>query len=136
MDAHKFVDICINTKGAVSDVAMVGAKLLRDKFRYAGDNTWEYKSDDGQTWILDDNREKVEMAIKVDVCQVFMERALFWQDRSIGDTEISEKVDCQLRSQFILQICLKFRKDKFVRDVLKELRAFLVVDDDGERLPQ
>jgi hypothetical protein len=126
MDISKLVDFCMNTKGAVSDVATVAAKVLSSKFRYVGDNVWEYKADD-TVWCMDVNREKLEMAVKIDVCQAFMERALHWQEQSLC-TDISEKIDCQLRSQFLLQICMKFRKEKFVKDVIKELRAFLVND--------
>lgn len=127
MTTEKLVDICLNTKGAASDVATVGYRILKDKYRYIGDNTWEYLDTDGTSWILDNNRSRIEMAVKVDVCQTFMERALFWQDESLN-TNIPERIDCQIRSQRLLQICLKLGKDKFVRDVVKELRAFLTHD--------
>lgn len=123
MTTEKLVDICLNTKGAASDVATVGHRILKNRYRYIGDNTWEYIDADG-AWTVDNNRSRIEMAVKVDVCQAFMERALFWQDESLG-TNIPERIDCQLRSQRLLQICLKLGKDKFVRDVIKELRAFL-----------
>jgi hypothetical protein len=128
MDPFKLVDFSVNTKGSAFDVASVGNIVLKGKYRYQGDNVWEYIDTDTGTWSNTNARERIDMAIKIEVCQLFMERALFWQEESIAAAD-SEKFDCQLRSQRLLEICLKLRKDKFIRDVVKELRAFLAVEE-------
>lgn len=127
MDPYKLVDFSVNTKGSAFDVASVGNVVLKGKYRYQGDSIWECVDEATGEWSSLDARDKIEMAIKIEVCQLFMERALFWQEESIAAAD-SEKFDCQLRSQRLLEICLKLRKDKFIRDVVKELRAFLAVD--------
>jgi hypothetical protein len=125
--AAKLVDFCFNNKGTPFDVAQVAQEVLKGRFRYKGDNVWEMLAEGATEWKTDDNRTQLETSIKVDVCQVFMERALYWQEQSMCN-DMSEKIDCQIRSHKLLEICLKMRKDKFIKDVQKELRAFLSVD--------
>jgi len=125
MDTPQLIDFCLNSKGSPFDVAQVASRILTGKFRYKGDNTWEYF--DG-SWIPDDTKpQKIETAVKVDVCQAFMERALHWQEQSMG-VDISIKIDSQLRSYKLLELCLKLNKDRFIKDVIKELRAFLACE--------
>lgn len=126
MEINKVIDFCFNNKGSPFDVAQVARLVLRHKFRYKGDNVWE-TLDPNNDWVVDNNRTQLEMAIKVEVCQVFMERALYWQERSMCE-DVSEKIDCQIRCHKLLEISLKISKDKFLKDVTKELRGFLSVD--------
>lgn len=127
-NAAKLVDFCFNNRGTPFDVAQVAHEVLKGKFRYKGENIWEvFSGIDGDDWIVDENKTRLDTAIKVEVCQVFMERALYWQEKSMCN-DMSEKIDCQIRSHKLLEICLKMGKDKFVKDVQKELRAFLSVD--------
>ena len=126
MDVATLVDYCIGSKGAAFDIAQVVYQILKNKYRYIGDNTWEYYDPDANAWIIDDERSRICTSIRIDVCQAFMDRALHWQYAS-ACTDISTKIDCQLRAQKIMEICLKLKKDKFVKDVLKEARGFLSV---------
>lgn len=115
------IDICIGSKGSHYDVAHVIHYFLKDKFKYIGENKWETLSLDG-TWCEDESKRALEMAIKLDVCQLFTERALYWQNLSLhADTT---KFDCQLRCYKLLEICIKLGKDRFIRDVIKEARSF------------
>lgn len=123
----KSVDYCLGSKGAPFDVAQVVSKVFTNKYRYIGDKVWEYYHAEDGIWESDKNLEKVYSAISIDVCQVFMDRAQYWQDQS-QTTDISAKIDCQIRSQKILEICLKLKKEPFIKSVLKEARAFLSVD--------
>lgn len=126
-DVAKSVDYCLGSKGSPFDVAHVVSKVFVNKYRYVGDKVWEYFDVDLGQWEVDKNLEKVYSAISIDVCQVFMDRAQYWQDQS-QTTDISAKIDCQIRSQKILEVCLKLKKDPFIKSVLKEARAFLSID--------
>lgn len=119
------IDICLGSKGAHYDVAHVVHYALKDRFRYVGDNCWEIYSPN-QYWIEDVNRTEIEMAIKLDIRQLFTERALYWQDKSLIDD--AAKFDCQLRCYKLLEICIKLGKDRFVKDIIKEARSFFVVE--------
>jgi hypothetical protein len=127
MNTSSLIDCCLGSKGAPFDVAQVANRVLAHRFRYKGDNIWEYKDDNTSNWVIDENRARIETAIKVDVCQVFMERALYWQEQSMCP-DMASKIDSQLRSHRLLELCLKLNKERYVRDVIKELRAFLAVD--------
>jgi hypothetical protein len=120
------IDCCIGSNGSASDVAQVVHKVLQNKFRYIGNSIWEHSADNATTWKEDINRHELDTAIKVDVCQHFMERALYWQEES-NTTNMSLRVDCQIRSQRLMEMCLKLKKDKFIKDVIKESRAFFSI---------
>jgi len=119
------IDVCLGSKGAHYDVAHVTYYVLKDRFRYIGDNRWEMLSPH-ECWMEDVNRTEIEMAIKLDVRQLFTERALYWQDKSLIDE--TSKFDCQLRCYKLLEICIKLGKDRFVKDIIKEARSFFVVE--------
>jgi hypothetical protein len=124
MELNQLIDFCLGSKGSPFDVAQVAHRVLKDRFRYKGEQVWEYWDTE---WKVDENRHALDMAIKVDVCQVFMGRAMYWQEQSMCEN-ISTRIDCQLRSHKLLELCLKLGKDRFVKDVIKEARSFFSVD--------
>lgn len=129
MDPHvsQLIDCCIGSKGSHYDIARVSFCVLRDHFRYKGEGEWEYKIPNSLVWAHDDNRREFEMAIRVNVCQMIMQRALYWQEASMSG-DMSLRIDCQIRASKLLEICCKLSKDRFVQQVIKEARALFVND--------
>lgn len=125
LNVTQLIDCCIGSKGSHYDVARVSFCVLGDQFRYIGDSCWEKKQD--QLWVPDTDRREIEMAIRMQVCQQIMERAMYWQGASIvGD--MSLRIDCQIRASRLLEVCCKLSKDRFVQQVIKEARALFVHD--------
>lgn len=124
----QLIDCCIGSKGSHYDIARVSFCLLRDHFRYVGDGIWEYKVPNTIEWIADENRRELDMAIRVNVCQMIMQRALHWQEASMSG-DMSLRIDCQIRASKLLEVCCKLGKERFVHQVIKEARALFV--DDG-----
>lgn len=127
MDLSKLVDYCLGSKGAPSDVAQVVGKILESRHRYVGDKAWEFFDPVDNTWKPDENAQRLNGAIRVDVCQAFIDRAMHYQNQS-ATPDMSAKIDCQLRCQKLLEICLKLKKDPFIKFVIKEARAFMSTD--------
>lgn len=132
LDVNQLIDCCIASKGSHYDIARVCFYLLRHRFRYVGEGTWEHAHsilpDSPPEWRPDDNRKELEMAIRIDVCQQIMQRALYWQEASMtGD--MSLRIDCQIRASKLLEVCCKLGKERFVHQVVKEARVFFVNDD-------
>lgn len=125
-----YIDCCIGSKGSHYDIAKVCFEILKDQFRYVGDRVWQWKHPTFLEWLPDENKKELELAIRVQVSQRFMERALFWQEESLrGD--MSLRIDCQIRSVRLLEICCKLGKERFIQQVIKDARSFFVHDDDG-----
>lgn len=126
MDVNTLADYCIGSKGAPSDIAQVANVVLKNKFRYIGNNVWEYQDDESNEWRVDTNNVGLFAAIRLNVCQIFIDRSIYWQNQTYT-ADISMKIDCQLRCQKMLEICIKLKKEKYIKDVAKEARAFLSV---------
>lgn len=124
-NAQAFIDFCIGSKGSHFDVAQVAYTILQHRHRYIGDNQWEVLRDG--VWVPDVDRRDIVNALKIEVCQHFMERAMYWQEQSLSE-EMSYKIDCQLRSYKLLEVCLKFSKDRFINHLIKECKSFFVVE--------
>lgn len=125
-NVQQLIDCCIGSKGSHYDVARASYYILHGQFRYIGDASWEKRQD--HTWSLDTDRRELEMAIRIQVCQHIMERAMYWQRASlIGD--MSLRIDCQIRASRLLEVCCKLSKRSFVQQVIKEARALFVHDD-------
>jgi hypothetical protein len=103
---------------------------LKNTFKYDGNNTWFFLDPETAQWTLDTNKRELETRIRIDVCRVFTERAYYWQNVSLEvHTDISIKIDAQLRSVKLLNICLKLGKERFLKELMKECRSFFVVDE-------
>ncbi len=127
---HDLIDCCIGSRGSHYDVARVVHGVLRNSFKYDGNNRWFYVHPDTGQWTFDDNKQELETRIRIDVCRVFTERAYYWQNVSLDvQTDMSLKIDAQLRSVSLLNICLKLGKERFLKELMKECRSFFVVDE-------
>lgn len=126
-DTAQLIDCCIGSKGSHYDIARVTFCLLKHRFRYVGEGAWEYRTSELAPWTLDENRREFDMAIRVDVCQQIMQRALFWQEASMNG-DMSLRIDCQIRASKLLEICCKLGKERYIHQVIKEARSFFVDD--------
>lgn len=127
---HDLIDCCVGSRGSHYDVARVVRAVLGNTFKYDGNNTWYFVHPESGQWILDENRQELETRIRIDVCHAFTERAYYWQNVSIdAQTDMSLKIDAQLRSVKLMHICLKIGKERFLRELMKECRSFFVTDE-------
>lgn len=121
---NNYIDCCINSNGTHYDISLVVNEILKNDFRYIGDNIWEYKNAEN-TWIIDEKNKRLKMEIKTNVINYFLERAKYWSDKSnIADENINIQFDSQLKAVKILQITNKLKDDKFILLVIKEIKQF------------
>jgi hypothetical protein len=122
---ERAIDVCVGTHGSHHDIARVIHMALCKRFRYCGDNVWEWLRD--SEWVKDENRRELITAIRVEVAPLYTERALYWQEYTMNAHAI-EQFDCQLRCHGLLQIAIKLSKEKFIRDLVKECREYFVTE--------
>lgn len=127
MSLDAAIDSCCASRGAHYDVALVAAIVLAGRFRYVGDQRWEWWDDTVRMWRPDDQRNRLEQTIRMELCQCFVERALFWNERSMT-IDVAHRVEHQLRSQLLLWICLRIPKESYLPRMIKELRALLLYE--------
>lgn len=116
IDIDKHIDNCISLKDNHYDIALISYELLKDKFRYKGKNNWEYYNDKNE-WINDMNMKHLINGIKSIVVSKYLERVL----KINTDANIEDK---DLKITRLLQIANKLKNEKFIIDLIKELKQF------------
>lgn len=126
MAAHhscEAIDISIGSKGSHYDVASVARHVLKDRLRYVGGTEWQSCED--ERWQTCDPRP----LLRVEMCRAYIERAHYWQNMAEMTEDFSKKFDAQIKSQRLMEICLRMGNERYLQGVLKEARAFFM--DDG-----
>jgi len=121
---NDYIDCCIGSNGSHYDISLVIYEIIKNKFKYIGNNIWEYKKDD--EWINDEKNINLKSEIKSNVTNYFLERSKYWINKSIDENNIDKniEVDNNLKSLKLLQISNKLSDDKFISNIIKEIKQF------------
>ena len=119
---EKYIDCCI-TNGSHYDVSQACVEILKGKYRYQGNNIWEYLNDN-QEWIVDDKQYIFKHDIRTIVCNQFIQRSLYWDNKSRQATDINISIDDNFRSNKLLSISSKLKDDKYISTIIKESKQF------------
>jgi len=118
---NNYIDCCIGSNGSHYDISLVIYNILKDDYRYVGNNMWEYNNNN--SWIIDEKNIKLKSAIKLDVNNYFIERSKYWLDMNNND-DINLEIDNKHKSLKILQYSNKLKDDKFISKIIKEVKQF------------
>ena len=119
----QYIDCCIGSSGSHYDIALTIYQILKNDYRYIGNNIWQNFNKNTNIWENDDKNKKIKYDIKSIVCEKFISRSLYWIEKS-KEKDISTNVslDHQLRSAKLLQCSYKLKDDKFILVILKEAK--------------
>jgi hypothetical protein len=122
---NEYIDICIGSNGSHYDVSKVIYEFTKNKFVYCGNNIWKYDL------VIDDKTILLKNEIKSNVINGFIERAKYWDDKSIIEKDINISNDFKFKSSVLLKIANKLKDPKFIVCIIKELKQFFpyIVDD-------
>lgn len=113
------VDLCIGSRGSHYDLARVAKVVLQHRLQYKGNSVWE-------SWSGGDPMSLV----RAELCHAIRERAQHWHHvAEEAGTNFDLKIDAQLKSMRLMQISMRLGNDRFLKDVMKEARAFFVTDE-------
>jgi len=121
---NNYIDCCISSNGSHYDISLVIYEIIKNKFKYIGNNIWEYKKDD--EWINDEKNINLKSEIKSNVTNYFLERSKYWINKSQDENNIDKniEVDNNLKSLKLLQVSNKLSDDKFISNIIKEIKQF------------
>lgn len=121
---NRYIDCCIGSNGSHYDMSLVIYHILKDKYRYLGDNLWQYKNINDE-WINDiKNNLHIINDIKSIVINYFLSRSTYWLEESKTSEDISLSNDNQIKSVRILQYSSKLKDEKFIKEIMKEIKQF------------
>jgi len=119
---EKYIDCCI-INGSHYDISLACVEILKDKYRYVGNNLWEVCNENNE-WRIDEKMVNLKYDIKTKVCNAFIERSLFWDSKSLQDTDINISIDDKFRANRLLVISSKLKEDKYISTIIKESKQF------------
>lgn len=120
---ENIIDACI-TSNTDYDIANVIYKILKDKYKYIENNTWEYFDDISNKWHIDIKNKNLKNAIKNDVCKEFIQRSIYWANKT---KTVNSKTD--IMSSKLLFIGNKMKDDKYISNIIKECKQFFITDE-------
>jgi hypothetical protein len=118
---EKYIDCCI-INGSHYDVSLACVEILKDQYKYIGNNTWKYFKDND--WHTDDKQMNLKFAIRTIVCNAFIQRSLFWDFKSTHATDMNIAIDDKFRANRLLTISSKLKEDKYISTIIKESKQF------------
>lgn len=121
---NDYIDCCICSNGSHYDISLVIYEIIKNNFKYVGNNIWEYKKDN--EWIIDEKNINLKTEIKTNVINHFLERSKYWINKSIDENNIDKNIefDNNLKSLKLLQVSNKLNDDKFIFNIIKETKQF------------
>lgn len=116
------VDECMMNGCSHYDIArIIDACNIKSLHRY-NDCGWEVFRNGA--WVPDPRGASVGMTVMSRVSAACNERALYWQNLLLSGQSMDPDLDEQ-RVMSLMELSLKFRDPKFLRDVVSECRSFL-----------
>jgi aspartyl/asparaginyl-tRNA synthetase len=117
IDINNYIDNCISLKDNHYDIAFISYQLLKNKYKYEGGNKWNYYDNNKKEWIEDINMKQIKNDIKSVVVGKYLERI-----KTLNNNTNDQDKD--LKIMRLLQIANKLKNEKFIVDLIKELKQF------------
>ena len=126
---NEYIDICIYSNGSHYDVSKVIYELIKDKFSYTGKNVWKFTNND--IIIIDDKQTYLRKELNTNVINAFILRGNYWDNKSNIESNINISNDYKIKSSMLFQIANKLKDNKYVINIIKELKQFFndIIDD-------
>jgi len=122
-----FVDKCIRSDGAHSDVAEVISIIFKDKVVYDTKvKSWYIVNGKTNIWEQDKEGVKVRMIISTLGCNVFIKRTQYWNTLECDD-ELKNQVNGE-KAKRALKIAGQLKNAGFKDSIMKELKSWCIQD--------
>jgi P4 family phage/plasmid primase-like protien len=128
------IDKSIGTDGAHFDVAKVVHGMYKDRYRFAMKDTWYVYNDNLHRWVRSREGLKLRNVLSVEVCQKFMERALYWNIESTrSGVDDEQRNTFQTRKDKLNIICVKLKNASYKNSIMQECKS-LFTDEKFEEM--
>jgi len=120
----RYIDCCIGSNGSHYDISLVCYEIVKNKFKYSEKNIWLYLENDN--WLVDENSLHLKDEIKCNVVNAFLLRSIYWNNKANTEENIDPNlsIDSKIKSLKILQFANKLKNDKFIIQLIKEIKQF------------
>lgn len=123
------IDRCINSKNQY-DFAIVVQKFFNKKYMYSNNNWYKF-NDKNNEYILDNKGYNLSQDIKNNITNIFLERAEFWNQKSLNEKDENLISDYKLNS-CMLHNCadriLNSKNDRFINNIIQECKSLFTIE--------
>jgi hypothetical protein len=109
------------------EIALVVYTLLKDKYRYIGENKWEYN--DNNVWKKDINTSNLRNDINTIVCNKFISKSIEWINKYNIETNSDIKYTYKYRYDGIIDIVVNLKNKKYATSIIKESKQYFTLWD-------
>jgi hypothetical protein len=111
------IDNCIS--GSHYNISLYIFEKIKNKHKYNTDNNeWFYLNNNNE-WIIDNKLNNLIIEIKSKIVNDFILRSIY-----LNDIKNNNNDDNVFKSNKLLEIANKLKNDKFIKDIIKEIKQF------------
>jgi hypothetical protein len=111
------------------NIANLISKILIKKYKYIGNNKWQYYNSDKNIWIYDKQCKKLTNEININFINILINRINYYnklKENNCNNIDICNNYDVII-SKFLFIINKLYNK-KYLNSIIKEVKPFLSDD--------
>lgn len=124
-EINKLID---NITIDISDynIAILISSILKNKYKYIGNNKWVYYSFDENIWLNDTKNKKLIDDINLNITNLILNRINNNDDlKTHYINDIDKYNNYEIINKKLLFIINKLNNKKYIKSIIKEVRSFL-----------
>lgn len=124
-EINKLID---NITTDISDynIAILISSILKNKYKYMGNNKWVYYNLDENKWLNDKQNKKLIDDINYNITNLILNRINYYNDlKTYCINDIDKYNNYEIINKKLLFIINKLNNKKYIKSIIKEVRSFL-----------
>lgn len=124
-EINKLID---NITIDISDynIAILISEILKNKYKYTGNNKWVYYNLDENKWLNDKQNKKLINDINFNITNLILNRINYYNDlKTHYINDIDKYNNYEIINKKLLFIINKLNNKKYINSIIKEVRSFL-----------
>jgi hypothetical protein len=117
------IDNCVSYNNHM-EIAILIHSILKNKYKYIGNNIWEYQDEVTLIWCKDKNNIKFKDSINTIVCNEFINKSLLWLDKYNNECNSEIKYIYKCRYDSIIDIIVNFKNKKYINNIINECKQY------------
>ena len=123
-EINKLID---NITIDISDynIAILISSILKNKYKYIGNNKWEYYDNKQESWINDIKNKKFISDINTNITNLVLNRIYYYEKlKKININNIDLYNSYDISNKKLLNIISKFHNKKYLNSIIREVKPF------------
>lgn len=108
------------------NIAILISALLKNKYKYIGNNKWQYYNSETNIWLNDTKNKRLIEYINTNITNVILNRINYYNELKNNNIEnIDNFNNYDIINNKLLNIINKMHNKKYLNSIIKEAKSFL-----------